>query len=296
MNVNVNPKSRNYYDVLGITDRLCNESDIKRAYRRLAMDCHPDKHMQELPNDKKIAEDRFKEINNAYEILSDPKKRRQYDQSGSVDDHRFTDATDVFNEFFKSFNKNNGHRIHVHLHNIPDDDDSDGDISKDEPIEMDLNVTLEEMYTGCLKKIHLTRTVNDKTEHEIITIFVKPGWREGMKIVFNNKGDIISQHEPADLILTLKQIPHPVFTREANDLVTTLEINALEIMTETELQINCIDGETILINIPSNLFSNPKYTCRLLNKGMPIRKEGVITGRGVMIVKFLIKFNTPKIQ
>lgn len=282
-------KTRNYYDVLGITDRTCNRSDIKKAYRRLAMDCHPDKHMLDLPNDKKIAEDRFKEINNAYEILSDPRRRKQYDQSGSID-HRFNDASDVFNEFFKSFNENNGHRIHVHLHNTPDDDDI---ISKDEPIEMDLNLTLEEMYNGCSKKIHLTRTVKDKNkvEHEIITIHVKPGWREGTKITFNCKGDIRPQHEPADLVLTLKQIPHSVFTREVNDLIIILEINALEIMTETDRQIVCIDDETVSINIPPNLFSNPKYTCRLLNKGMPIRKEGVVIGRGDMIIKFLIKFN-----
>lgn len=96
---------RDYYEVLGIS-RDASETDIKKAFRKLSMKWHPDKN----PNNKEEAKERFAEVANAYEVLKDPKKRKQYDQGGpgSFDDsdtyfnrHRGEDFQDMFKGFFE---------------------------------------------------------------------------------------------------------------------------------------------------------------------------------------------------
>src|SRR5579872_6113674 len=114
-NPNKNKRKQNaadYYEILGV-DRDCSEAEIKKAYRKLAMDYHPDKHMQDTPEDKKIAEDKFKEINKAYEILGDEDKRQRYDQLGGDEfagdnGFQFTNPNDVFNSFFQTFGQSFG--------------------------------------------------------------------------------------------------------------------------------------------------------------------------------------------
>src|SRR5579863_4065006 len=93
----------NYYDILGL-DRKCTEDDIKKAYRTLAIKWHPDKHNQDTEENKKIAEDKFKEINRAYEILGNLEKRRNYDLSHNnvFSQYQFHNANDIFNSFFKN--------------------------------------------------------------------------------------------------------------------------------------------------------------------------------------------------
>src|SRR5271169_2954791 len=74
-------KKDDFYKTLGV-ERNCSENDIKKAYRQLAMKWHPDKHIQDSVENKKIAEDKFKEINQAYEVLGDPTTRKRYDAIG----------------------------------------------------------------------------------------------------------------------------------------------------------------------------------------------------------------------
>ena len=89
---------RDYYEVLGVS-KDATEKDIKKAYRKLAFKWHPDKN----PNNKKEAEEKFKEVNEAYSVLSDPDKRRQYDMGGfDFEGFGFGDGFDPM-EVFKSF-------------------------------------------------------------------------------------------------------------------------------------------------------------------------------------------------
>jgi DnaJ homolog subfamily B member 4 len=321
-------KTQDYYEILGVK-RECTESEIKKAYRKLAMEYHPDKHMQDSLEDKKNSEDKFKEINKAYEILGDQQKRKRYDQFGDEEfsnarGYQFNNASDVFNSFFQSFGSDgfqfggpgmsNGQRIHIKLGNqsrmpngIPNGFSSGmfgGDmfgnsdeevITKDKPVTVDLNLTLEELYNGCSKKMKISRTIytghTNKKENEIITIDVKSGWKAGTKITFNNKGDIHPNREPSDMIFIVKQKPHDVFTRDGNNLVTTLDITAKDIQTGIKREIVGIDGEKLSINIPKNIISDSNYVHKILKKGMPIRKEGKNIGRGDILIKFLIKFD-----
>ena len=85
----------NYYKILGV-DKNATEADIKKAYRKLALKWHPDKN----PNNKEEAEKKFKEINEAYSVLSDKNKRNQYDHGGMNFDFRGFNPEDIFKEFF----------------------------------------------------------------------------------------------------------------------------------------------------------------------------------------------------
>lgn len=93
-------KSSDYYDILGVA-KNASDNDIKKAYRKLAMKWHPDKN----PNNKQLATDKFKEISEAYEVLSDPEKRRRYDQYGNCD------AFNEFSQFHRDFNFDHAQRI-----------------------------------------------------------------------------------------------------------------------------------------------------------------------------------------
>lgn len=335
-----------YYDVLGV-DCECSETDIKKAYRKLAMEYHPDKHMMDSPDDKKIAEDKFKEINKAYEILSDPVKRQRFDDYGESDFgngsngggmHNFGDPNEIFKGFFQNFgkefggdfgnfegfNKNghafmNGKKIHLNANNMSnmgnfgnmanmfggmfngmngmngmDSDESDDVVTKDEPVFMDLALTLEQLYNGCKKKMKLSRTIytgpKPKKETEIITIDVKPGWKAGTKITFNNKGDVHFGRDPADIIFVVKQKPHSTFTREGNDIVTFIDVNVNDLKKDIKHEISGIDGELISIVIRKNTIKDSNYVHKILNKGMPIRKEGKNIGRGDLLVRVIVKF------
>ena len=97
-------KNKDYYDILGLKkDSSPNQDDIKKAYRRLAMEYHPDKNP-----DNKAAEDKFKEINEAYEVLSDTKKKEYYDTFGTTEKQQFSNPNDIFSNFrMHNFGDNN---------------------------------------------------------------------------------------------------------------------------------------------------------------------------------------------
>lgn len=332
--------SADYYKLLGV-EKNCSDNDIKKAYRKLAMIWHPDKHINDADSDKKKAEEKFKQINKAYEILGNTEKRKQYDQFGEnafsgSSGYQFNAPNDIFNTFFKSFgngfdiselcglggrngvfiNGRTGHKIHVenmfnrhnnafHNANGPrahmqreffnnDSDDDFEEAKKDDTVFVDLNVSLEELYHGVTKKMKISRKVHagnrTKSETEILTVDVKPGWKEGTKITFNNKGDVNPGTEPADMVFVIKQKPHDVWTRDGADLVIHLDTTSNEIVNGFERTIMDICGEKVVIKMKKNQIPDSSYVHVVKDHGMPIRKEGKIIGRGNMIVMFNVKF------
>lgn len=162
-----------YYNILRVA-RGATDEDLKRSYRRLAMKWHPDKNQV----NKKEAEAKFKQISEAYDVLSDPQKRQIYDMYGeeglkmtefstpSTDDSksgfRFNrrEAEDIFAEFFsgsrdktRSFNRSNT--------NYADVRKNSGNV-KAAPIESKLTCSLEELYKGARKKMRIARVVPDE--------------------------------------------------------------------------------------------------------------------------------------
>ncbi|VBB18771.1 hypothetical protein YASMINEVIRUS_1303 [Yasminevirus sp. GU-2018] len=349
--------NQDYYSILGVK-KGCSEEDIKKAYRKLAMKWHPDKHVQDPEPEQKKAENMFKDINKAYEVLSDKTKRERYDQVGESafngnDGFQFNNANETFRAFFKNFGSNgefsfggfddldsfgglsglgglgglggfgpsfrgpNGQRIHININrgggrggrgrggrmhsdtsnrsnNSSDSEDNDDVSVKDPPVYVDLKLTLEELFKGCTKKMKITREVfiggQTKKETETLTIDVAPGWKEGTKITFNNKGDVHPGREPADMIFVVKQKLHDVYDREENNLVTNVEITLKEALNGFVKELTGLDGEKIQLDLKKTKLPESNSIHVIPNKGMPVRKEGKIIGRGDLIVKFNVKF------
>jgi DnaJ homolog subfamily B member 13 len=164
---------------------------------------------------------------------------------------------------------------------------------KDPPIERDLPVSLEEMFHGATKKLKISRRVLDpgsgtsRSEEKILTIDVRPGWKEGTKVTFPNEGDESPHSIPADVVFVIKQKPNPYFSRDGNDLVYTHSLPLVQALTGTTLQINTVDGRQL--SIPINDIVTPTYEKRVPNEGMPVSKSNGAE-RGDLVIKFRIVF------
>ena len=217
---------KDFYDTLGIP-RGANETEIKKAYRKLAMKWHPDKNVE----GKEQAEKKFKAVSEAYEVLSDPEKRQMYDLGedglkdglggggGGGGGFNPQNAEDIFAQFFSGggggvpgggggfggggfggggmpggFGGMPGMGGHGHGHGQRQPERAPpAPKKKAEPIEQVLRLTLEEMFYGVTKNLKLTRTVltggRESRVAETLSIDVKPGWKRGTKITFPEKGD-----------------------------------------------------------------------------------------------------------
>lgn len=144
--------NKNYYEILGV-DKTASDKDIKKAFKKLAVEYHPDKQQNKSEEDKKIAEDKFKEINEAYAVLSDKEKRQQYDRFGSVDGNMgFGNMEDIINHMrqngfggFNPFGPFGGYQQQI---------------IKGGDCKIKLQCTIEELYNQVEKKIKFKRNVS----------------------------------------------------------------------------------------------------------------------------------------
>ncbi|TMW90222.1 hypothetical protein EJD97_016040 [Solanum chilense] len=302
-----------YYNVLNV-GKTATEDDLKKAYRKLAMKWHPDKN----PNNKKEAEAQFKEISEAYEILSDPDKRQVFDQYGEEGlkempspgcSNNPRNAEDIFAEFFGSSpfgfgssgvkstrfsSEGSGFAGFGGSENIfrPASDGTGANMpKKPPPVESKLPCSLEELYSGSTRKMKISRTVvgtNGRlvTESEILTIDVKPGWRKGTKITFPDKGNEQLNQLPADLVFVIDEKSHDVYKRDGNDLMRDYKVTLAEALGGTTVKLTTLDGRAL--TIPVNEIVKPGYELVLAKEGMPITREP--GNRGVLKIKFDVKF------
>ncbi|XP_010155861.1 PREDICTED: dnaJ homolog subfamily B member 5-like, partial [Eurypyga helias] len=197
---------KDYYKILGIQSGA-NEDEIKKAYRKMALKYHPDK------NKDPSAEEKFKEIAEAYDVLSDPKKRAVYDQYGE--------------EGLKTgggSSGGSGNTFHYTFHGDP----------HATLASFLLKVSLEEIYHGSTKRMKITRRRLNadgrtmRTEDKILNIVIKRGWKEGTKITFPKEGDATPDNIPADIVFILKDKPHSHFKRDGTNVVYTANISLKE--------------------------------------------------------------------
>ena len=171
---------------------------------------------------------------------------------------------------------------------------SSGRMKKDPPIDKDLAVSIEELYLGCTKKLRITKRVlnpdgTSRMEDKLITIDVKPGWKEGTRITFSEEGDQFPGRIPSDIIFVIKQKPHSVYRRDGNDLRYTARISLREALTSSiRVPIPTIDHEVIPLELKEIV--NPKTEKRIPGKGFPISKSP--GQRGDLVVNFDIVFPT----
>jgi DnaJ family protein B protein 4 len=123
---------------------------------------------------------------------------------------------------------------------------------------------------------------------EILTIDIKPGWKKGTKITFPEKGNEMPNVIPADVVFIIDEKPHPIFSRDGNDLILTQKISLAEALTGYTVNLTTLDGRNL--TIPINTVIHPNYEEVVPKEGMPIPKDP--TKRGNLRIKFSVKFPT----
>ena len=153
-----------------------------------------------------------------------------------------------------------------------------------------MRLTLEELFYGTKKQFKITRSVirqgREERVQETLPIDMKPGWKSGTKITFQEKGDETPSTIAADIVFTLEQKPHPQFEREGNDLVKTVKIDLNEALLGTSFSVYTLDGKAMDVKIDDII--SPDYVKVLPGEGMPVSKTPGT--RGDMKLKFNIRF------
>ena len=273
---------KDYYVTLGVA-RDASSADIKKAFRKLARKHHPD-----VAKDKKTAEAKFKEINEANEVLGDPEKRKKYDElgerwqnpqagrrpgraPGQTREFNFggTGFSDFFEQYFSGASR----------YGFPENG-ATGPGSRERcgsDIEGDILVTLEEAMHGAVRPISLqsTNTRTGKLETQSFQVRIPAGVTDGKRIRVPGQGEPGTGGAAAgDLYLRVRHAAHPDFHTEGADLYYDLDLAPWEAVLGAELTVPTLDGP-ITLRIPPG--SENGQQLRVRGRGLPNRKSG---GRG----------------
>ncbi|HJT81752.1 MAG TPA: J domain-containing protein [Chthoniobacterales bacterium] len=275
---------RDYYETLGVA-KTASEDEIRSAFRKLARKYHPD-----VAKDKKAAEEKFKQINEAYEVLSDPEKRRKYDQlganwnqpggfqpppewagqqpgggfyrygSGGDGGVEFEFGGTGFSDFFEAFF--GGGRGHSAF----------GGFGRGQPqaergldVEADIMVPLEEALNGATRTVSLKRAGSNKTE--TYQVKIPRGVREGQRIRLAGQGEAGERGgKSGDLFLRVRLARHPDFRVEGSDLIHEEKIYPWQAVLGTEVKLPTLEGD-VRLKVPAGTRSGQRF--RLRGRGLP---------------------------
>ena len=281
-----------YYQTLGVKKDASNE-EIKKAYRKLAMKYHPDHTKGD-----KSAEEKFKKISEAYAVLSDKEKRKEYDTFGSEgfrqrfsqeDIFRGFDFGDIFREFgfgggdFSSA-RSGGRRFSFGGSGFNFDGGPQQARVKGSDLVYELPLTLREVAAGTSKVI----TLQHQGGSENLTVKIPSGLITGKKLRLAGKGNPSPYGGPAgDLYIKSKVLNDPVFSAEKQDLYLSRELKLSEAILGTTIAVPTIDDKQLSLKIPPG--TKPGTKMRLSGHGLPDmqgRKKGDLFVR--------IQVNIPK--
>jgi curved DNA-binding protein len=275
-------EQKNYYEILGIP-KDASKDVIKDAYRKLALQYHPDR------NKSPGAEEKFKEISEAYAVLSDDEKRQQYDNLGKTGfDQKYT-REDIFrgadfDSIFRDMGVSSGFGDLFSVFFNGQDF-----IQRQRPIRgrdigYEVYITLEEAAHGVEKEIPIQRIEKDRKRlvrrERKITVKIPVGIPEGYRLRLPGEGDAPPEKGPSgDLYIIIHTMPHQYFKREGDDLLYNLQINIPQAALGTEVTIPAIEGKAALRIHPG---TQPGQILRVKGRGMP-RMDGY--GRGDLRVR-----------
>lgn len=288
---------KDFYQLLGVP-RSASADEIKKAYRKLAMQHHPDKN----PGNKK-SEEKFKEFSEAYEVLSDADKRKSYDQfghsnfgaggggpfqggnpfgsgaggfAGGADP--FSDIFgDIFGEAFNSGRTSGGGFSQRARHNGRASQPARGS-----DLRYTISITLEDAAAGCEKVISFMRQIGSKEETAKLSVTVPPGVKEGQRLKLTAEGDRPTSGAAGDLYVIINLQEHLLFKREENDVVLDLPITYTHAILGQEVEIPTLAGKA-QIKVPAGTHTG--QVLRLKGKGFP--KLGGV-GAGDMLVRLIV--------
>ncbi|CAL5981493.1 Chaperone_protein DnaJ subfamily B [Hexamita inflata] len=297
-----------YYTVLELKQDAT-QTAILSAYRSQALRFHPQRNPQADPQ-------KFQQIAEAFLVLSDPEFRASYDRFGESGLRHITTQTQKGTQklIFDGQNYCNLQKAldtfeHIFSTTDPFAAEYDSGISafgaapgldetkwrprperkrKDPDLFVDLNLKLEELYFGCVKKRKVTRRLinADQTysqREEIVEIQVKPGWKPLTEVRFKELGDEAPGVIPSDIVFVVKEEPHPIFKRQGDDLIVNLKISLLEALGGFTREIQTLDGRALHTDIQEIV--QPGALKTIHGEGMPSEK-----GKGNMLVRFDVEF------
>lgn len=279
-------EKRDYYEVLGVS-KNASDDEIKKAYRKLAIKYHPDKN----PGDKE-AEAKFKEINEAHDVLSDKQKRARYDQFGHAGVGGAGGGFGGFsgNPFGQAGGFNyNGQTFNFDFGNGGIFDDIIGNIfgfggarrpRRGADMQTSVTITFEEAIFGTTKSVSLNG--------ESLKIKIPAGIDDGMSIRLRGKGGPAPEGatEPGDLYVRIRVKPHKSLTREGAIILSEQTIDMVDAALGCEIEVETVDGP-ITMKVPAGTQSGTPF--KLSGHGVPFRNDG---DRGPHIVTVLVE--TPK--
>ena len=225
-----------YYKILEI-NFFASDEEIKKAYRKLALYWHPDK------NQTVGAEDKFKQIGEAYEVLSDPRRRYIYDKYLVSN---FCEKDEGNKEAIKQI--------------------------KDKTIEIEILVTLEEILNGVDKDYTISRKIFDNDGsvvydgEEVLRVNIKPGTKSGTKLTYTQEGFKYPGRIPADITLIIKDKPHPTFVRDGTNIIWTCKIPLKEASSGRPINAPTLEGKILQVNFRHG-------TKKLKGHGLPFPEE-----------------------
>jgi DnaJ-class molecular chaperone len=277
---------RDYYATLGV-QKTATEKEIKQAYRKLARKFHPDVN----PGDKK-AESRFKEINEAYEVLGDPEKRKKYDELGA--NWRMYEQTQQYGPGAPGGHPGGGATWRVNSELSAEDLEdllggSEGSFSEffrtffgAEPrarttirtggprrrpghdLEQEIHLTLEEAFQGTRKRLAIKTGGHAHT----VDVRIPPGVKDGARLRVAGEGEPGSGGASAgDLFLRIRIQPHERFERRGQDLHVKLQVPLLAAVLGGEAEVPTLSGRTLRLKIPETTQNGQVF--RLRGHGMP---------------------------
>lgn len=269
--------SKSYYEILGVSNSA-SQDEIKKAFRKLSKKYHPD-----IAENKEEAEEKFKEISVAYDVLSDEQKRRMYDQLGhdayvnggsqGFNSNGFNDFSGFggfsgfsgfsssgdfsFEDIFSSFFGGGSQRVNI----------------KGDNLTVALDVSLEDIANGATKEFKYKRRTKDGVETVTKTIKIPEGAMEGTRYSISGGGHIGQDYndikaEYGDLHILIREKKHKHFTRHNQfDLIYSLNLSPVSAILGDTVEIPLLNDEKTTINIPSG--TQPDKVFKLSGKGLP---------------------------
>lgn len=287
-----------YYKVLGV-DKSASSSEIKKAYRKLALKYHPDKTQGD-----KALEAKFKEISEAYAVLSDPEKKQQYDTYGSTDFRRRYSQEDIFrgfdiNDILRQFGMGGGGRTTSFR-------SAGGSMGgnpfgsfftqggggcggggcqtapeKGQDMTYQITVTLAEVLEGAEKTISLRKNGTPQN----VSVKIPKGIEEGKKLRLQGKGaPSRNGGPPGDLFLKVEIAHNDTFTRDGDDLIIKRLISYTEACLGTKVEVETLEGKKFMVKVAAGTPHDSKL--RIRGYGLP---KGPMGERGDLYVKVGVK-------
>ena len=288
---------KDYYETLGVSKGATAE-EIKKAYRKLALKYHPDKNKGD-----KAAEEKFKEISEAYAVLSDPEKKNQYDTYGSTDFHRRYSQEDIFrnfdlNDILRQFgfgmgaggqssrfmNGMGGSPFNSFFNQGGMGGGCGGgchQAEKGQDMTYQITVTLDDVLNGAERNISLRKN----GESQQVSVRIPKGIEEGKKLRLKGKGGASRNGgPPGDLYLKVEIAPHPKFQRDGDDLVVTKLLDYSDACLGAKVEVETLEGKTFAVKVPPGSVAGSRL--RIRGYGLPV---GPIGERGDLYVKIGVR-------